>query len=146
MSWNVSHFPTTTDVWIHNISGGEGDGRNVAVLIRESLDTLLGHQGDEMRREDPIFPDKRAIFVALHKREVEHIDRMVETTLVEHAASSLRDLMTAIIEAMIDAHAADPRLYELLLSEVPHRAEGTQDFAVRLHGAFLLAISSRGKN
>jgi AcrR family transcriptional regulator len=89
------------------------------------------------------FPDKQAIFVALHKRHIEHIDRMVETTLIEHAASSLHDLMTAMIEAMIDAHAADPQLYELLFSEVPHRAEGTQDFAVRLHGAFLLAISSR---
>jgi hypothetical protein len=31
----------------------------------------------------------------------------------------------------------------LLLTEVPHRADGTRDFAVRLHGAFLLAISSR---
>ena len=91
------------------------------------------------------FPDKQAIFVALHKRHIEHIDRMVETTLIEHAASSLHDLMTAMIEAMIDAHAADPQLYELLFSEVPHRAEGTKDFAVRLHGAFLLAISSRAR-
>src|SRR6516164_11651196 len=57
------------------------------------------------------FPDKQAIFVALHKRHIEHIDRMVETTLIEHAASSLHDLMTAMIEAMIDAHAADPQLY-----------------------------------
>jgi hypothetical protein len=28
---------------------------------------------------------------------------------------------------------------------VPHRVEGTRDFAVRLHGAFRLAISSRAK-
>jgi hypothetical protein len=33
----------------------------------------------------------------------------------------------------------------LLFHEVPHRADGTRDFAVRLHGAFLLAISSRAK-
>jgi hypothetical protein len=25
---------------------------------------------------------------------------------------------------------------ELLATEVPHKAEGTRDFAVRLHGAF----------
>lgn len=37
----------------------------------------------------------------------------------------------------------DPELYELLLTEVPHRAEGTRDFAVRLHGAFRLAIQAR---
>jgi AcrR family transcriptional regulator len=89
------------------------------------------------------FPDKRAIFVALHQRHIEQIDRMVETKLIEHAASPLDELMSAMIEGMIDAHASDPELYELLLNEVPHRAGRTQDFAVRLHGAFLLAISSR---
>jgi len=41
--------------------------------------------------------------------------------------------------------AADPELYDLLLTEVPHRTDGTQDFAVRPHGAFLLAISSRAR-
>jgi AcrR family transcriptional regulator len=89
------------------------------------------------------FPDKRAIFVALHQRHLEEIDRIVETKLVEHATSSLEDLVRAMIEAMIDAHTTDPELYQLLLTEVPHRAEGTKDFAVRLHGAFRLAIASR---
>src|SRR5580704_12299536 len=89
------------------------------------------------------FPDKGAIFVALHQRHIEEIDRVVQITLVEHAASSLDVLMTAMIEAMIEAHRSDPELYELLFSEVPHRADGTRDFAVRLHGAFRLAISAR---
>jgi len=89
------------------------------------------------------FPDKRAIFAALHERHIEEIDRLVETKLMEHAASPLDTLMRAMIEAMVDAHASDPELYELLLTEVPHRAEGTRDFAVRLHGAFRLAIASR---
>lgn len=48
-----------------------------------------------------------------------------------------------MIEAMIDAHKEDPELYELLHSEVPHKAEGTRDFAVRLHSAFRLAIAAR---
>ncbi len=89
------------------------------------------------------FPDKRAIFVALHERHIEQIDRMVESKLFEHAESPLEDLIRAMIEAMIDAHTPDPELYELLMTEVPHRAEGTRDFTVRLHGAFRLAISSR---
>jgi AcrR family transcriptional regulator len=89
------------------------------------------------------FPDKRAIFTALHQRHIDQIDRMVQTKLVEHAASSIEDLVRAMVEAMVDAHATDPELYELLMAEVPHRADGTRDFAVRLHGAFLLAISSR---
>jgi AcrR family transcriptional regulator len=88
-------------------------------------------------------PDKRAIFTALHQRHVDQIDRMVQTKLVEHAASSIEELVRAMVEAMVEAHATDPELYELLMTEVPHRADGTRDFAVRLHGAFLLAISSR---
>ena len=30
-----------------------------------------------------------------------------------------------MIEGMIDAHSTDPELYELLATEVPHRANGT---------------------
>jgi AcrR family transcriptional regulator len=89
------------------------------------------------------FPDKQAIFVALHQRHIDQIDRMVQTRLIEHAASSLDELMQAMIEGMIDAHSADPELYELLATQVPHRADGTRDFAVRLHGAFRLALSAR---
>jgi AcrR family transcriptional regulator len=89
------------------------------------------------------FPDKRAIFAALHERHIQEIDRLVESKLMEHTESPLDTLMRAMIEAMIDAHTPDPELYELLSSEVPHRAEGTRDFAVRLHAAFRLAIAAR---
>lgn len=89
------------------------------------------------------FPDKRAIFAALHERHIQQIDRLVESKLMEHSASPLDTLMRAMVEAMIDAHTPDPELYKLLSTEVPHRAEGTRDFTVRLHGAFRLAIASR---
>jgi AcrR family transcriptional regulator len=92
------------------------------------------------------FPHKRAIFTALHQRHIDAIDRLINATLVEHASSSLDDLMRAMIGAMIDAHTIDPELYDLLASEVPHRADGTRDFAVRLHGAFRLAISSKARD
>ena len=74
------------------------------------------------------FPDKRAIFAALHERHIREIDRVVESKLMQHTESPLDTLMRAMIEAMIDAmidaHTPDPELYELLSSEVPHRAEG----------------------
>ncbi len=89
------------------------------------------------------FPDKRAIFIELHQRHLEQIDRLVEITLVQHARSSLEELMRALVDAMVDAHKQDPELYDLLSSQVPHRAGGTRDFAVRLHGAFRLAIAAR---
>jgi hypothetical protein len=74
---------------------------------------------------------------------VEEIDRIVQTQLVAHGAAPLDDLVRAMVEAMVQAHARDPELHELLSTEVPHGAEGTQDFTVRLHGAFRLALSSR---
>jgi AcrR family transcriptional regulator len=91
------------------------------------------------------FPDKRAIFIALHRRHVEQVDRLMERMLIEHASSSLEEFLAAVLEAMVAAHTADPELYELLSTEVPHRSEGTRHFAVRLHAAFRLAIGSRAR-
>ena len=120
----------------------------VRVLKREGVSAITTNRiaeiaGVSIGSVYQYFPDKQAIFVALHQRHIEQIDRMVASKLVEHAASSLDDLMRAMIDGMIDAHSADPELYQLLATEVPHRAEGTHDFAVRLHGAFRLALSSR---
>jgi AcrR family transcriptional regulator len=89
------------------------------------------------------FPDKHAIFTALHQRHIEEIDRMIASRLLEHSQSSLDELMRAMVEGMVEAHTSDPELYELLLSEIPHRTDGTQEFAVRLHGAFRLALAAR---
>ena len=89
------------------------------------------------------FPDKRAIFMALHARHVDQIAGLVERTLLDHASSSLEDLVRALIEAVIEAHKADPELYELLHAEVPHRAGGALGFEEWLRGALRPAISSR---
>ena len=89
------------------------------------------------------FPDKRAIFVALHQRHVAEMDRLVGIKLVEHANSSLEDLVRGLVEAVVEAHAVDPELHELLLTQVPHRVDGTEGFATRLQGAFRLAIASK---
>jgi len=119
----------------------------VRILKRDGFDAITTNRVAEVAGVSigslyQYFPDKRAIFEALHQRHIEEIDRIVQTKLVEHAASSLDELIRAMVEAMVEAHATDPELHELLLTEVPHRAGGTQDFAVRLHGAFRLAISS----
>jgi AcrR family transcriptional regulator len=89
------------------------------------------------------FPDKRAIFVALHGRHIEEIDRRIQRALFAHASSPLADLLRAIIDTMIDAHVGDPKVFDLLSTEVPHRADRTKHFAVRLHGTFRLAIAAR---
>lgn len=89
------------------------------------------------------FPDKRAILTALHQRHIDQIDHMVHRKLVEHAESSIEKFLGAMVEAMIEAHASEPELYEVLRAEVPDRAGGSRDFADRLHGVFRIAISSR---
>ncbi|HXY52806.1 MAG TPA: TetR/AcrR family transcriptional regulator [Terriglobales bacterium] len=120
----------------------------VRVLKREGLGAVTTNRiaevaGVSIGSVYQYFPNKQAIFVALHQRHMDQIDRMIETKLIDHAASPLDDLIRAMIEGMIDAHGTDPELYELLATEVPHRANGTRDFALRLHGAFRLALSSR---
>jgi AcrR family transcriptional regulator len=88
------------------------------------------------------FPDKGAIYVALHERHVDEVSRHVERTLVEHAGAPLERLLRALVDTLVDVHARDPELHELLLT-VPRRDEATRDFAVRLRGALHLAIASR---
>jgi AcrR family transcriptional regulator len=61
------------------------------------------------------FPNRGAIFQALHQRHIDQIDRMIQDLVVEHARASLKDLICAIIEAMVKSHAIDPALPELLM-------------------------------
>jgi AcrR family transcriptional regulator len=86
------------------------------------------------------FPDKRAIFDALHERHAEDIGHVVERALIDHAESPLAALLRGLIDALIDAHAADPELH-LVLAEVPHRADGDRDLALRLRRALHLALA-----
>ncbi len=89
------------------------------------------------------FPDKQAIFRALHQRHVDAISRLVERRLVDHAASPLDELVRALVGALVDVHAADPEFHELMTTTVPHRAEGGRALESRLRSAFRLAIASR---
>jgi AcrR family transcriptional regulator len=91
------------------------------------------------------FPDKRAMFVALHERHIEEVDLLVNRTVVEHAGSPIAELIRAIIDALVDAHAAYPEFSGVIFSQIPHRPEGTQDFAVRLHRMFRLALASKAR-
>jgi AcrR family transcriptional regulator len=88
------------------------------------------------------FPDKRAIFLALHDRHVERIGWIIESTLVAHAASPLDEQLRALLEALIDAHAPDPELFALLDAEVPHRAASARNLQARLRGALQFALTS----
>jgi AcrR family transcriptional regulator len=120
----------------------------VRILKRHGVDAVTTNRVAEVAGVSigsvyQYFPNKRAIFFALHDRHAEQTGRLIEKTLVEHATSSLENLIRALVGAMVDAHAPDPELYELLQTETPHRATGARNLAERLSGVLRLAIASR---
>src|SRR5580693_6112323 len=97
----------------------------VRLLKREGFDAVTTNRiaevaGVSIGSVYQYFPDKRAIFVALHERHIEEIDRIVQARLVENAGAPLETMIRAMVEAMVDAHKPDPALYALMFSEVPH--------------------------
>jgi AcrR family transcriptional regulator len=87
------------------------------------------------------FPNKRAIFIALHERHIREVDRVIQQRISESAGEPLDSLVFSLIDGMIELHAADPELSALLDSEVPHRADGTREFSARLREHFRTALA-----
>lgn len=92
------------------------------------------------------FPDKRSIFFALHERHIEQVDRVLLGKISESADGSLDQLISNLMDGMIEVHAADPELAALLDSEVPHRADEAKEFALRLHEPFRRALAPHAKS
>jgi len=87
------------------------------------------------------FPNKQALFVALHERHIGLVAEVIRRRIADCAESSLERLVESLVDGMVEAHTIDPELSELLLSEVPHRADGTLDFSIRFHEAFRAALA-----
>jgi AcrR family transcriptional regulator len=79
------------------------------------------------------FPDKQAIYRALHQRHVDEVSRVIERVLAERASGSLEDFTRALVEGLADVHAADPELHQLVTALVP---EGPAGFRAALHETF----------
>jgi AcrR family transcriptional regulator len=79
------------------------------------------------------FPNKRAIFVALHERHIEQVDRVLQRKIGESAGEPLDRLVSHLMGGMIEVHSRDAELAALLDSEVPNRADGAREFSLRLH-------------
>lgn len=78
------------------------------------------------------FPDKHAIFTALHQRHVEQVRAVIERALAAHGAS-VDEFSRVLVEGLSDLHAADPELHELVTAEVP---EGPMSFRDALRDVF----------
>jgi AcrR family transcriptional regulator len=87
------------------------------------------------------FPNKNALFVALHERHIGLVAEVIGRRMTECSDSSLQHLVESLVEGMVEVHTVDTELSELLASEVPHRADGTVDFSTRFHEAFRAALA-----
>lgn len=87
------------------------------------------------------FPDKRAIFIALHERHIEQVDRALHRRIGESTGKPLEQLVSHLIDGMIEVHASDPELAALLDAEVPHRADRVGEFSLRLHDPLRKALA-----
>src|SRR6478752_2317725 len=59
------------------------------------------------------FPDKQAIYSALHHRHIDDVIQVMERTVAERTAS-LEDFARGLVERLADLHVADPVLHELV--------------------------------
>src|SRR5262249_42014558 len=87
----------------------------VEVLKRHGLDAVTTTRiaevaGVSIGSVYQYFPDKGAIFRALHDRHVERVARSLEAALVDHAEASLEKQIAALLDALVAAHLPDPEL------------------------------------
>jgi AcrR family transcriptional regulator len=79
------------------------------------------------------FPDKQAIYRALHERHVNEVRAAITQAQAENASGSLEDFTRALVEALVNVHAADPQLHQLITALVP---EGPAEFRSALTEVF----------
>jgi len=113
---------------------------SVKLLVRDGVDALTTNRiaavaGVSIGSVYQYFPDKHAIFEALRDRHADEMRRLVDDTLVAHQTASLEQQLLALLDAIIDVHARDPELHELLDRQLAQRAG--------LRGALREVISSR---
>lgn len=84
------------------------------------------------------FPDKQAIFSALHERHVGDVHQVIERAMGERR-SSLEEFTRVLVEGLADLHAAEPELHELVSEHVP---EGPSGFRRALRATFARVTSS----
>jgi AcrR family transcriptional regulator len=84
------------------------------------------------------FPDKQAIFTALHDRHVDGVRLVIERTMSDCTVASLAELTRELVERLADVHAEEAELHELISVAVPGSADG---FKGALQATFQQAIS-----
>jgi len=79
------------------------------------------------------FPDKQAIYRALHERPVDDVRAAITHALAANASGSLEDFTRALVEGLVNVHAGDPQLHQFIMALVP---EGPAEFRSALCAIF----------
>jgi AcrR family transcriptional regulator len=70
------------------------------------------------------FPDKRAIFTALHDRHIDDVRQVIEQTTTACASAPLEEFTRELVQGLVNVHAEGPELHEIVSSTVPDSALG----------------------
>ena len=113
------------------------------VIRREGVDAVTTNRiaeaaGVSIGSLYQYFPNKKAIFGALHERHVEDIRGVIERNMAE-PSRSLEEFTRKLVEGLADLHAAEPELHELVSQQVP---EGPLGFRRALRETFERVTSS----
>ncbi|MEZ4446962.1 MAG: TetR/AcrR family transcriptional regulator [Polyangiaceae bacterium] len=84
------------------------------------------------------FPNKRAIFTALHDRHVDDVRLVIEQTLADCAAAPLEDVSRELVEGLVNVHGEADGLHDVVSAAVPESALGFQN---ALHHTFEQVLS-----
>lgn len=84
------------------------------------------------------FPDKRAIFAALHDRHVDEVRQVIRQTMAGCASASLEEFARELVLGLVNAHLEGAELHDIVASAVPQSAIG---FRNALHQTFGQVLS-----
>ena len=84
------------------------------------------------------FPDKQAIFMALHDRHVDGVRHVIERTMTDCTSASLEEFAGELVERLANVHSEDADLHEIISVAVPGSADG---FKSALQATFEQVIS-----
>ena len=84
------------------------------------------------------FPNKQAIFMALHDRHVDKVRHVIERTIAHCTSASLEEFTRELVEGLANVHSEDAELHELVSVAVPGGANG---FKSALQAVFEQVIS-----
>jgi AcrR family transcriptional regulator len=75
------------------------------------------------------FPDKGAIFSALHERHVGETRRILEQNIATHAASTFSESVVDLVEELVDIHCAESELHQVISTSIN---DGPEQFRLAL--------------